>query len=82
MEQLVVALLTGSGTAAIGGIATGIRVAYLRGKAAGRTEATLEALQHAQTQTGRTVDDISARLTRLEDDILTGRARKWRKRES
>jgi len=79
MSQLLIALMSGGGAATVTGMAAIIRAIYQRGKAAGRAEAILEALQRGQAQTGRTLDDIAARLIELEHDPPGLRARRWRK---
>jgi len=66
MSQLLVALLSGGAVACASGVAALVRIAYQRGKGAWRAEATLENLQQAQAQTGRTLEEIAARVTRLE----------------
>jgi hypothetical protein len=79
MSQLLVALVSGGGTAGVTGMAGIVRAAYRRGKAAGRSEVKFETLQQAQAQTGRTLEDISARLAQLEHNVPTGRSRRARK---
>jgi hypothetical protein len=79
MSQLLVALVSGGGTAVATGMAAIVRAAYQRGKAAGRSEVRLETLQQAQAQTGRTLEDISARLARLELNTPSDRSRRSRK---
>jgi hypothetical protein len=79
MSQLLVALVSGGGTAVVTGMAAIVGAAYRRGKAAGRSEVRLETLQQAQAQTGRALEDISARLAQLEHNVPTGRSRTSRK---
>jgi TolA-binding protein len=79
MSQLLIALMSGGAAATVSGTAAIVRAAYQRGKAAGRSEVTLETLQHVQAQTGQALEDIAVRLAQLEHDIPTGRVRRWRK---
>ena len=60
------ALISGV-SAAVTVIAASYWWIFLQGKASGRMEATLEALQRAQVNTGTTLQDIAERLKRLED---------------
>jgi prefoldin subunit 5 len=70
MSQLLIALITGLGAAAVSGLAAILGAAYHHGKAAERVEAKLEALQHALALTSHTLDDIAGRLAQLEHDVI------------